>query len=435
MRIHIGKRIWKTALAVLVCFFIYMIRSEQTFPFFSTITAILCMQPYVGNIWKVAGNQLLGTLVGAAYGLVVLCLFQYVFPDAGTLVIIVTISLCIVPVIETAVLIGKAEMSHFMCVVFLCIAVYLFQKGDPFLYVLSRVLDTIIGIVVALAINSVSLPRKRRKELLFVSAFDDTLMTEEQRLSAFSKVELNRMIADGANFTVSSEHTPASLMDFFKGIDFNLPIIAMNGAVLYDIAGNKYIHKVPLKRESVAEIDGILAAEDAGCFYNSLIQDTLLIYFEDFKNMAMQEMFRDLRRNPYRNYVCGILPDNIKILYLYIIDDTAKIKRIIKQIQESAVGERVRLVTGTEEKYPGYSYLKIYDCEATRHNMIAYLKQIIGAASSITFGNEEGKYDFVIADGNEDRVVRIMKALYRPYIWQKSDEKKIKRIKEKLKSK
>ncbi len=434
MKIHIGKRIWKTALAVFVCFLIYMLRSEQAFPFFSTITAILCMQPYVGNIWKVAGNQLLGTFVGAAYGLLVLCLFKYVFPDTGTLVIIIAISLCIVPVIKTAVLIGKAEMSHFVCVVFLCIAVYLFQQGDPFFYVLDRILDTIIGIVVALVINSVSLPRRRRRELLFVSAFDDSLMTRDQQLSSFSKVELNRMIADGANFTISTEHTPASLMEFFAEIAFNLPVIAMNGAVLYDIAGNKYIHKVPLRRDIAEALGEIMTEEKAGCFYNGLIQDTLLIYFEDFENMAMQEMFRELRKNPYRNYVWGKLPDNIKILYLYVIDETEKIERIIARIRESEVGDKVRLVTGTEEKYPGYSYLKIYACEATRHNMIAYLKQIIGAEATITFGNEEGKYDFVIKDGSEDRVVRIMKSLYRPLIWQKSDEKKIKKIKEKLKS-
>jgi hydroxymethylpyrimidine pyrophosphatase-like HAD family hydrolase len=303
-------------------------------------------------------------------------------------------------------------------------ALYLFEDGDPFFYVLDRVLDTIIGIVVALAVNTFSLPRRRRKELLFVSAFDDTLMTENNRLSAYSTVELNRMIADGANFTVSTEQTPASLMEFFAGLQFNLPVIAMNGAVLYDISRNKYLHKIPIGRDIIAEIQTILAKEDAGCFYNTLIQDTLLIYFEDFKNMAMQEMFRDLRKSPYRNYVCGHLPDNIKILYLYIIDDSAKIARLVEAIHQSPVDARVRLVTGREKKYSGQSYLKIYDREATRQNMIAYLQKILDARAAITFGNEEGKYDFVIDDGNEDRVVRIMKTLYRPFIWHNKDERK-----------
>lgn len=434
VKFHIGKRIWKTAFAVLICFLIYMLRSEQAFPFFSTITAILCMQPYVGNIGKIAANQLLGTMIGAIYGVIVVLLFQYLFPATPLIVMIIVISAFIIPVIKTAVLIGRAEMAHFVCVVFLCMALYLFDEGDPFLYVLDRVMDTIIGIVVALAVNSFNIPRRRHKELLFVSAFDDTLMQENNRLSGYSKVELNRMIADGANFTISTEQTPASLMEFFAGLNFNLPVIAMNGAVLYDISRNKYIHKIPLGRDIIDGIRNLLDAEGAGCFYNTLIQDTLLIYFADFKNMAMQELYRDLRKNPYRNYVYGQLPDNVKILYLYIIDDSAKITRLIKALKESTVSDKIRLVTGREEKYSGQSYLKIYSYDATRQNMIAYLRQIINAKAAVTFGNEEAKYDFMIDDGNEDRVVRIMKAIYRPFIWEKSYEKKMQRINERLRN-
>ncbi len=308
-KFHVGKRIWKTAVAVLICFIIHMLRSEQTFPFFSTITAILCMQPYIGNVGKIAVDQLLGTSIGVVYGVVILFLFQYGFPDAGILPVMIVISLFIIPVIKTAVLIRKAEMAHFVCVVFLCMAMYLFQDGDPYAYVLDRVLDSLIGIVVALAVNSLNLPRKRRKELLFVSALDDTLADEHNRISSYSKIELNRMIDDGANFTVCTEQTPAALRDIFADMHLNLPVIAMNGAVLYDIAHNKYIHKIPLKAEFVSALNRILSVTQAGCFYNTLIQDTILIYFEDFKNMAMQEIYRDLRTNPYRNFVCAKLPE------------------------------------------------------------------------------------------------------------------------------
>ncbi len=434
-KFHVGKRIWKTAAAVLVCFFIHMLRSGQTFPFFSTITAILCMQPYIGNVGKIAADQLIGTMIGVIYGVIFLGLFQYAFPGAGIEPVMIVISLFIVPVIKTSVLIGKAEMAHFVCVVFLCMAMYLFQDGDPLTYVLDRILDSVIGIIVALAINSLTVPRRRRKELLFVSALDDMLTDEHNRISSYSTIELNRMIADGANFTVCTEQTPAALRDVFADMHLNLPVIALNGAVLYDIAHNKYIHKLPMKAESVAALGRILAGTQAGCFYNTLIQDTMIIYFEDFKNMAMQEIYRDLRTNPYRNFVCAKLPDNMNVLSLYVIDVTPAIIDIVKVIRESPIGASIRLVTSIDEQHPGYSFINIYDQAATRQNMITYLRQLIDAKASVTFGSKEGKYDFMIAEGQDDKAVKIMKSLYRPVIWQKSFEEQIDKIKEKISEK
>ena len=40
----IGMRIIKSAVAVFICFLIYLIRGEGL-PFYSTIAAIMCMQP------------------------------------------------------------------------------------------------------------------------------------------------------------------------------------------------------------------------------------------------------------------------------------------------------------------------------------------------------------------------------------------------------
>ncbi len=122
------------------------------------------------------------------------------------------------------------------------------------------------------------------------------------------------------------------------------------------------------------------------------------------------------------------------MLNLYIIDETPAILNTVKEIRESAAGAGIRLVTGEDERHPGYSYINIYDQEATRQNMITYLRQLIDAKASVTFGSKEGKYDFTIAEGQENKVIKIMRSLYRPVIWQKPYEVKMEKIKEKLKA-
>ena len=75
---RVGMRMIKTALAVAICFLLYFLRGEEGVPVFSTIAAIICMQPYVEYSRQVAFNRIIGTLLGAAFALLVLHLIRYI---------------------------------------------------------------------------------------------------------------------------------------------------------------------------------------------------------------------------------------------------------------------------------------------------------------------------------------------------------------------
>ena len=76
----------------------------------------------------------------------------------------------------------------------------------------------------------------------------------------YNKVELNRLIAQGVRFTISTIRTPASMLDLFSGVHLQLPVIAMDGAVLYDIRENRYLDAFPLERETADKIENIVEA-------------------------------------------------------------------------------------------------------------------------------------------------------------------------------
>ena len=69
---RIGMRMIKTAAAVAICLLLYILRGEQGVPVFSAIAAVICMQPYVDNSVQVALNRIFGTILGAAFALLVL---------------------------------------------------------------------------------------------------------------------------------------------------------------------------------------------------------------------------------------------------------------------------------------------------------------------------------------------------------------------------
>ena len=68
-----------------------------------------------------------------------------------------------------------------------------------------------------------------------MTGFDGALYDEKNGISPYASFELNQLLQDGLPFTIATERTPASLMADLKGLDLRLPVIAMDGAVLYDV--------------------------------------------------------------------------------------------------------------------------------------------------------------------------------------------------------
>lgn len=164
---HIGMRIVKTVLAVFVCSILGWLRGETAF--FSMIAAVLCMQKSTEKTLTTSFNRVIGTAVGGAYGVVVLFLetqfrLQRILP-----LFYLIVSLMLIPVILTATGIKKPSVAAFACVVFLSTTVYHVGDADPYTYALNRMLDTVIGIVVALIVN-LAMPGPKMKVPVSASA-------------------------------------------------------------------------------------------------------------------------------------------------------------------------------------------------------------------------------------------------------------------------
>lgn len=150
--IKVGGRIWKTVIAVYLCFLIDTIRNTGT-PFYAAIAAILCIQRNQHDSIKQAKNREIATIIGGIYGMMFLLFERYIFPISIELLRYATLSLLLIPVIKFSLLIRQEKGTFLMCVVFLCVTVT--HEGDisPVSFTINRILDTTIGIVVAVAVN------------------------------------------------------------------------------------------------------------------------------------------------------------------------------------------------------------------------------------------------------------------------------------------
>ena len=410
-------RIVKSSLGAAICILIYYIREllpiGSGIPFYSILAVLWCVQPYTTSTRKMAQQRTIGTLLGAAYGLVFL-LFFGMFDHVSKLAVYLTACAMLVPILYTTVLIDKRNASYFSCVVFLTVSINHSFDVNPYLFVFNRVLDTLVGIGVGVLLNSVHMPVRSGENTLYVSGIDSVLVNSKETMIPYNKVELNRLIALGAKFTVSTIRTPASMIDLLSGIDLKLPVIAMDGAVLYDLKENRYLEVFALDRDTAVRAETLL--EDAGVhvFVNALYDNTLHIYYGEFRNEAEQDLFQRLRRSPYRNYTAKRLRltgDSERVIYLMVLTPDEQIPALVGRLSD-AFGSTVRIVTAPATEYPGYTYLKLYHRDARKANMLEILKERTGVDKVITFGSIPGEYDVFVHDDGGNSAVKAFKRLY-----------------------
>ncbi len=427
----IGLRIIKSAIGVFLCFLINMLRGGEGIVFYSQLAVLWCMQDYISETRAKAKQRTIGTAIGAVSGLIVLILLKAIYSvidihiaeeaqgTAENFANAILISLFIILTLYTTVVIGKKQASYFSCVVFLSIVVNHLGDANPYLFVWNRFLDTMIGIILGVIVNSFSLPRRKNRNILFVSGVDDTLLNHRDNLSGFEKVELNRMIEDGAKFTVSTMRTPAAISESIGDIHLNLPVIVMDGAALYDFKDRRYRKVYVIEPENSRKIASFLDKRQVPYFANVILQDLLIIYYQQTNLEIYNQLIAKLRKSPYRNYVQRPLTDGESVVYFMLLNKTEVIEKIYRQMQGSDFPSDMKILKYPSRDYPGYSYIKIYNKHATREHMLEHLIKEVNCDKVVTIGTVPGKTDYVVEPGDSNRVVRLIKSVYEPFWWKK----------------
>ena len=413
----IGMRIIKSSIGVLLGFIIYLLRGKQGAPFYTALSVLWCMQPYPSNAKANARQRTIGTMIGAFYGLIMILLEYYFLPFDNEFIRYLIISVLIIPVIYTTVVINKKNASYFSCVVFLSIVVNHLNDKNPYFFVFNRVLDTMIGIVLALIINTARIPRKKRDNLLFVSELDKALLNMHNTLTPYSKIELNKMLDNGLKFTIATMRTPAALLEALKDIRIKLPVIAMDGAILFDVKDNRYLKVYEMTYSETKEFLELFKENNLHCFVNVVVEDSVIIYYDDFKNEVEKRIYDTLRSSPYRNYIKEELPERYGAVYLMLIDENKKIENLYSQMKELGYTERFKILKYSSDDFPGYSYIKVYNKKAIKENMIQYIKELTKADDIIILeSSKEGK-NLRVNKNESNEIVRNLKKIYEPYFW------------------
>lgn len=410
----IGLRLIKTGIAVFLCFCVNMLRGDADVVFYSHIAAIYCMQDSITETKKNAVNRAVATTVGALYGLVTLLLFPSLAVETMSerLMHGIVISAMVILVVYTTVVIKQRDTAYFANVVYLSIVINNITNS-PYLFALNRFLDTMIGIVIALLVNTFRLPRERNRNILFVAELDSALLDREKKLPGYCRVKLNHMIDEGAKFTVSTTHTPGGLMELLQDVKLNYPVIVMDGAALYDIREKMYVRSYVMSYSKAKKVMELLRMEGIDWITHVIIDDMLVSYYRKTENAIYNQLVKEERISPHHNYVLRELPEGEDVVCIRIIDRTERIEAFCRKMEKGEL-QRLKVSKYAAENHPGYTFLDIYNHNAVPENMISYLSRMLETDEAVTFGNADRKYTYTIDPDDNKRMVRLMRKRFEP---------------------
>ena len=168
---HIGMRIIKTAVAVMLAYGIFLpfglMYDTETYhgvlgqmgPLYACIACIVCMQSTLGQTVQSGVSRLIGVAIGGVLGVAPLLLGDRL--DNGLLVLPILGVLCVAGM-WISLLIQRPAACVMACIVPCVILITGVTGTDRYYYAAARIIETVIGVCVAMLVNKL-LPDHREE--------------------------------------------------------------------------------------------------------------------------------------------------------------------------------------------------------------------------------------------------------------------------------
>lgn len=301
----VGMRMVKSAIAVFLCFMLYLVRGEQGIPFYSAIAAILCMQPEITDSKLKGKSRIISTIIGGIIGMFMLYFFQNYISKQQEFLRFTIISIMIIPLLYIPVALHQPASSYLSCVVFLSITVSHIGDESPFIFGLNRILDTVIGILISILVNSFHLPHKKHTEILIETPLE-LLLEKNGKLNTYTRVHLNQCLMNGMQLLLTSSKTPNELLSSLSGIHGNILTLLMDGILYFDYDKKECCAMQTIGSDVWTKVYDDLYKENYVPFVYEVRDGLLYVHYNHFQNEQMKQVYLSTHKKEGISYVYHI---------------------------------------------------------------------------------------------------------------------------------
>lgn len=225
------------------------------------------------------------------------------------------------------------------------------------------------------------------QKTLYISDLDGTLLNPNARLSQYTKTCLCSMIEQGLSFSVATARSVGTACSILEGVPLPLPVILMNGVLVYDMREQTYLRRCTLAEKTVRALaQGLTRLGITGLIYE-LENHVMTTYYETLEASFVGAYIKDrLVTEPKRLFLqkpfAQIRSENI--IYVTLHGEYAEIAPALKLIGE---------IPGLNHTcYPDiYAkdrwFLEIFSAEASKRSGALFLKEHYKFSRVIGFGD------------------------------------------------
>ncbi len=383
----IGKRTLKTTLAVFCCCMLYLLlkllESTKYFaddfaykwynPFFASIATAYSIHKSKKESIIQAKRRSIASIIGGLIGIALVMIYEIWHkwpmligsPIKELILPYILTSLAVIVVIFVSTTLGIPDTVFLGILTLTSVTINPSQTIQTnygiWVFGINRIISTIVGVLIALAINCFRLPHPiKNKDILFVVGIEGAVLNGKNEFSGFFKYKLNDFEERGINLSLYTTRAPMTFMPLLEGIKLRDPVLCMSGAALYDTQKNKYVYTCPLRDEDSKELSNIFDEIGIVPFKNNIINDTLFITTKN-KNVRFNNLYFDDRLD--MGY-CNILDRDLffnDVLYYLILDTKEMIDKIIERIGKDKYYYVINDCLDDFNKDKNLIYLKIYN--------------------------------------------------------------------------
>ncbi len=223
---------------------------------------------------------------------------------------------------------------------------------------------------------------------LYISDLDGTLLNGNKEVSEYTVNALNELICKGVHFSVATARTAASVVKILSGININIPVVLMNGVVVYDIQNRKYIKIESIPVETVKNIVYVFNKHSLKGFMYSITGDNLITYYEALNTKALKDFYDERVMKYYKSFekVDSFL-DKVsegRVIYFALIDKYERLSLVFNSLKKHPDID----MAFYKDIYEGDQwYLEIHSNNASKYNAVKYLCSYCKFDRVIGFGD------------------------------------------------
>ena len=223
-------------------------------------------------------------------------------------------------------------------------------------------------------------------DTLYISDLDGTLLTPECKISDETASALNAMIANGLLFTVATARSASSAAPLLEKLNLRLPVILMNGVVIYDLEKRKPVSVCPIEAEAARAALAIFERHHITPFYNRLNQNKLEVCFTQLKPEANRKYYESRKGAPDKHFVAVnrlAVANDIPSIYLTTFDcyDT-----LLPAARELAAIDGLTSVL-YKDTYSDAWLIEAFSSKASKPSGAEWIQKCTGAKHMVAFGD------------------------------------------------